>query len=125
LQLEIEVLELFNATISKFSLAMRKVLDMISLFIYIIVEVGVWETYFLWEFKPKDGIQRNKSWKQQFGSKEVVKQVLYMYLNLFGFPFNHKLRSILNLWQIVFECVLVHIHFFGSPQSFPYSRCLG
>jgi hypothetical protein len=40
LQLEIEVFKLFNVTILKFSLVMRKVLDMISLLIYIVVEVG-------------------------------------------------------------------------------------
>ncbi len=30
------------------------------------------------------------------------------------------LHFVLNLWQISFECVLVHIGFLKSPQSFPY-----
>jgi hypothetical protein len=82
LQLEIEVLKLFDATISNFSLVVRKVLDMISLSSYIQQwRLVVWEICFFWEFKPKDGIRRIKSWGQQFRNKMVVKRVLYRYSN--------------------------------------------
>ncbi len=67
------MLKLFNATISDFSLAMREVSHMISLFIYTVMEVGCMGDLYFWEFEPKDGIRKNKSWEQQFGNKEVVK----------------------------------------------------
>jgi hypothetical protein len=61
---------------------MREVLNMISLPSYIQQwRLAVWESCFFQEFKPKDGIWKSKYWEQQFGSKEVIKRVLYMYSN--------------------------------------------
>ncbi len=61
--------------------------------------------------KRKDGIQISKSWEEQFKSKEAVKWVLYMYSNYttsFFFSSYEKL---------IFDCLLVGIFFFTSPQS--------
>jgi hypothetical protein len=64
LQLEIEALKLFNATISNFGLIIREVPNMISLGSYIQQwRLVVWDTYFFHKFKLKDGIQRKKSWE--------------------------------------------------------------
>ncbi len=82
LQLEIEELKLFDATILDFSLVIREVLDIIFFSSYIQQwRLAIWETSFFWEFKPKHGIQKNKSLEQQLKSKEDFKQVLYMYFN--------------------------------------------
>jgi hypothetical protein len=48
-------------------------------FIYTIVEADDMGDLFFW--KHKDGIQRRKSWEEQFESKEAAKWVLYMYSN--------------------------------------------
>jgi hypothetical protein len=112
LQLEIEVLKLFDATISDFSLVVRKVLDMISLSSYIHQwRLVVWEICFFWEFKPKDGIRRIKSWGQQLMNKMAIKRVLYNFI-----PFS-------SCFKLIYECLLVSILAFASPQSFPLSWC--
>jgi hypothetical protein len=93
LQLEIEVLKFFDATISNFSLVVKKVLDMISFSSYIQQwRLVVWEICFFWEFKPKDGIRRSKSWGQQLRNKKVVKWVLYRYSN-YTISFHFQIAS--------------------------------
>jgi hypothetical protein len=85
-----------------------------SLLIYIAMEATIWETYFFGEFKTKDGIWRSKYWEQQFGSREVVKRVLYMYSN------HTTSFSICN--KLIFGCLSVCIPFSTSAQSFLF-RC--
>ncbi len=82
LQLEIEVFKLFDAIVSDFSLVVREVSNMISLSSHIQQwRLAVWEICVFREFKPNDGIQKSKSWEQQFGSKEGIKRVLQRYSN--------------------------------------------
>ncbi len=98
LQLEIEVLKPFNATIlDYFLLVVKEVPNMISLSSYIQQwRLVVWDTFFFQEFKPKDGIRRSKYWEQQSKSKEAVKRMLYKYSNMSSFSFNHNISLCLQ-----------------------------
>jgi hypothetical protein len=64
LQLEIEAFKLFDVIVSNFSLVVREVPNMISLFSHIeLWRLPIWKTCFFQKFKPKDGIQRSKPWE--------------------------------------------------------------
>jgi hypothetical protein len=82
LQLGIEAFKLFDVIFSDFSLVVKEVLNMISLSSHIqLWRLLLWVTCLFQKFKPKDGIQRSKSWEQHSRNKKVVKWVLYRYSN--------------------------------------------
>jgi hypothetical protein len=96
LHIEIEVLKFFDATISDFSLVVKKVLDMIPLSSYIQNGGCRYGRFvFFWEFKLKDGIRRIKFWGQQLTTKKMSNEFCI------GIPII-QLHSIFKLLQIDF-----------------------
>ncbi len=84
----------------------------------------VWETLFFREFKPKDGIQRNKSWEYQSRNKEVVKWILYKYFNL---TTSFHFQYVANLFMSVhwFAYLFLHHHNLTSTSLGAKGRKVG
>jgi hypothetical protein len=62
MQLQVEVLKLYDSTVSDLELIVRDVLKVVFLAYYIQGwRQSIWEFGFFQEFKTRDGIQRSKS----------------------------------------------------------------